>query len=71
MDRIGATVVTPQQPPPGRREPLLDLKANYIKRGIDRLPRQAGVRPWRLNQNYVKDVLMFRRGPVTDAVEFR
>jgi cation diffusion facilitator CzcD-associated flavoprotein CzcO len=71
MDRIGATVVTPQQPPPGPREPLLDLKANYIKRGIDRLPRQARVRPWRLNQNYAKDVLMFRRGPVTDAVEFR
>ena len=71
MDRIGATVVTPQPPPPGPREPLLGLQANYIKRGIDRLPRQAASSPWRLNQNYAKDVLLFRHGSVTDAVEFR
>jgi cation diffusion facilitator CzcD-associated flavoprotein CzcO len=71
MDRTGATVVTPQPPPPGPREPLLGLQANYIKRGIDRLPRQAASSPWRLNQNYAKDVLLFRHGPVTDAVEFR
>ena len=71
MDRTGATVVTPQPPPAGPREPLLNLQANYIKRGIDRLPRQGPSAPWRLNQNYAKDVLLFRHGPVTDAVEFR
>jgi monooxygenase len=71
MDRTGATVVTPQLPPPGPREPLLGLQANYVKRGIDRLPRQGPSAPWRLNQNYAKDVLLFRHGPVTDAVEFR
>jgi cation diffusion facilitator CzcD-associated flavoprotein CzcO len=71
MDRTGSTVVTPAAPPPGAREPLLNLQANYIKRGLDALPRQARTRPWRLNQNYAKDVLLFRHGPVTDAVEFR
>jgi cation diffusion facilitator CzcD-associated flavoprotein CzcO len=71
MERIGATVVTPQDPPPGPRDPLLSLQANYIKRGVDRLPRQARSGPWKLNQNYAKDVLLFRHGPVTDAVEFR
>jgi monooxygenase len=71
MDRIGATVVTPQEPPPGPRDPLLNLQANYIKRGIDRLPKQTRGGPWKLNQNYAKDVLLFRHGPVTDAVEFR
>jgi cation diffusion facilitator CzcD-associated flavoprotein CzcO len=71
MDRTGRTVVTPLPPPPGPREPLLNLQANYIKRGLDALPRQARTRPWRLNQNYAKDVLLFRHGPVTDAVEFR
>ena len=71
MDRTGSTVVTPVPPPPGAREPLLNLQANYIKRGLDALPRQARTRPWRLNQNYPRDVLLFRHGPVTDAVEFR
>jgi cation diffusion facilitator CzcD-associated flavoprotein CzcO len=70
MDRTGSTVVTPLRPPPGPREPLLNLRANYIRRGLDALPRQARTRPWRLNQNYAKDVLLFRHGPVTDAVEF-
>ena len=70
MDRTGSTVVTPVPPPPGPREPLLNLQANYIKRDLDALPRQARTRPWRLNQNYAKDVLLFRHGPVTDAVEF-
>ena len=64
-------MVTPLPPPPGPREPLLTLQANYITRGLDALPRQAGRRPWRINQNYAKDVLMFRHGRVTDAVEFR
>jgi monooxygenase len=71
MDRTGSTMITPLPSPPGPRRPLLDLQANYVKRGIDALPRQAPSRPWRLNQNYAKDVLMFRHGPVTDAVEFR
>jgi monooxygenase len=71
LDRTGATVVTPVPPPPGPREPLLTLQSGYIKRGIGAMPRQGPGRPWRLNQNYAKDVLMFRHGPVTDAVEFR
>jgi len=71
MERTGHTVVTPQSPPPGPREPLLNLRANYVKRSLDALPRQARSRPWRINQNYARDVLLFRHGPVTDAVEFR
>jgi len=70
MERTGHTVVTPQSPPPGPREPLLNLRANYVKRSLDALPRQARSRPWRINQNYARDVLLFRHGPVTDAVEF-
>jgi cation diffusion facilitator CzcD-associated flavoprotein CzcO len=71
LSRTGATVVTPVPPPPGPREPLLNLQSGYIRRGVDRLPRQGPAAPWRLNQNYARDVLLFRHGPVTDAVEFR
>ena len=70
LDRTGKTVVTPVPPPPGPREPLLTLQAGYIARGIDQLPRQGPGRPWRLNQNYARDVLLFRHGPVTDEVVF-
>jgi monooxygenase len=70
LTRTGATVVTPVPPPPGPREPLLNLESGYIRRGIDRLPRQGPRRPWRLNQNYAQDVLLFRHGPVTDDVVF-
>jgi monooxygenase len=70
MARTGTTTVTPVPPPAGPREPLLNLEAGYIKRGIDRLPRQGPARPWRLNQNYAQDVLLFRHGPVTDEVVF-
>ncbi|HST67115.1 MAG TPA: NAD(P)/FAD-dependent oxidoreductase [Mycobacteriales bacterium] len=70
LARTGARVVTPVPPPPGPREPLLNLESGYIRRGIDRLPRQGPGRPWRLNQNYAQDVLLFRHGPVTDEVEF-
>jgi cation diffusion facilitator CzcD-associated flavoprotein CzcO len=57
----------PLEPPPGvRREPFLDLQAGYVMRSIDQLPRQGERTPWRLHQNYARDILMLRRGEVED-----
>lgn len=71
LDRTGARVVVPRQPPPGPRAPQLNLRANYVRRDLDRLPKQGASGPWRLNQTYFRDVLLFRHGPVSDEVEFR
>jgi len=70
LDRTGARSVTPLRPSSGPLDPIIDLTAGYVLRDVDRLPRQGPVPPWRLHQNYARDLLMFRHGPVTDGVEF-
>ena len=53
---------------PGRRRPpaswrrCIDLKSGYVRRGVDRCPSRARRRPWRLHQNYPRDVLLMRHG---------
>ncbi|MGW6693858.1 flavin-containing monooxygenase [Rhodococcus sp. NPDC054953] len=54
--------------PAMRRLPAIDFSSGYIRRGIDRFPRQGDRAPWRLHQNYPLDVLALRYGPVTDEV---
>ncbi len=71
MDAIGATVCTPQRPDSSlATEPILDLKSGYVLRSLPSLPRQGASPPWRLHQNYFRDLRLLRRGPVDDAIEF-
>ncbi len=52
-------------------EPWVDFSSGYFQRALARLPKQGSKMPWRLNQNYVKDLMMFRYGSVADeAMEF-
>jgi monooxygenase len=67
MDERGYAYCVPVAPPAGERlEPLLDFSSGYVLRSLDTLPKQGVRRPWRLNQNYFKDVGLFRRGPLED-----
>jgi hypothetical protein len=34
------------------------------------LPKQGASQPWRLHQNYIRDIRMLRRGPIDDAMTF-
>jgi monooxygenase len=72
MDAHGYRTVTPRGPDPAApREPFLDLQSGYVLRSIDALPKQGDRTPWRLHQNYPRDILMLRRGPLEDdAIEF-
>jgi cation diffusion facilitator CzcD-associated flavoprotein CzcO len=65
MDASGYRVVTPTSPT-GPLRPLIDLQAGYIMRSLDKLPKQGTVAPWRIHQNYPRDVYLLRRGPVDD-----
>ena len=57
---------------PMESEPVLDFNSGYVLRALPTLPRQGVNKPWRLNQNYIKDLGMLRYGSITDdAMEFK
>jgi cation diffusion facilitator CzcD-associated flavoprotein CzcO len=73
LDLHGWSSVTPVDPGPVDRAqlaPLFDLQSGYVRRAASALPKQGPAAPWRLYQNYLRDRLMMRYGPVTDAVRF-
>ena len=72
MDAHGYDRVLPRALPAGEPTlPFIDLKSGYVTRAIERLPRQGTRAPWRLYQNYARDIIMLRRGSLEDeAIEF-
>ena len=47
-------------------QPFLDFQAGYVLRAIDRFPKQGRRAPWRLYQNYLRDLVLMRYGRVRD-----
>jgi monooxygenase len=71
MDARGLEIATPEPPDPSlATEPALDLKSGYVLRSLHALPRQGVSAPWKLHQNYVRDVQLLKRGPIDDAMRF-
>jgi monooxygenase len=70
MDAEGYAAVTPDAAGTTAANPFLDLASGYVKRSLAELPKQGDRAPWRLHQNYVKDVRLLRRGPIDDDVVF-
>jgi monooxygenase len=73
MDQHGYDQCTPRVNDPSiEAEPVLDFTSGYVQRSLDTLPRQGSKTPWRLHQNYVKDLSMLRYGRVNDGtMEFK
>ena len=72
MDAHGYDRCMPQRPDPSVEvEPFIDLTSGYVLRSIDKFPKQGARPPWRMFQNYPRDILMIRRGPIEDeGMEF-
>jgi monooxygenase len=72
MDEHGYRQCTPRQRDPSvKPEPFIDFNSGYVVRAIDQFPRQGSKAPWRLYQNYPRDILALRRADVEDgALEF-
>ena len=48
--------------------PWVDFSSGYFQRAAHLLPRQGTVKPWKLNQNYLSDLVAMRFGAVDDGV---
>ena len=71
MDERGARQVTPRRPPDLEPAPFMDLRSGYIRRALDRFPQQGARAPWKLRQDYLRELLSLRLGPVDDpALDF-
>ena len=72
LDAHGYASVTPVTPDvdPAELTPLIDLKSGYVLRSASELPKQGTSAPWRLHQNYLRDVGPMRHGSLTDSVRF-
>ena len=68
MDRTGARQCTPRRRDATmREEPALDFTSGYVQRGIARFPKQGERAPWRLHQNYLRDLLSLKFGTIRDG----
>jgi monooxygenase len=72
MDDVGMRQVMPRWTQPTLPErPFVDLTSSYVLRAVQDFPKQGDAAPWRLHQNYVRDILMLRHGSIEDeAIEF-
>jgi cation diffusion facilitator CzcD-associated flavoprotein CzcO len=68
MDENGYTSCTPRLNDPSiKPEPAVDFTSGYIQRALKTLPKQGSKLPWRVNQNYIKDIRLFRYGQIDDG----
>ncbi|SPM29857.1 flavin-containing monooxygenase [Mycobacterium terramassiliense] len=67
MDDNGFDTVVVEQPGSDVEErPFMEFTPGYVLRSLDELPKQGSRTPWRLNQNYVRDIQLIRRGKIAD-----
>jgi len=73
MDQHGYAQCTPRvNDPEFTAEPAIDFNSGYVLRALHTLPQQGSKTPWRVHQNYVKDLSMLRFGCVDDGtMEFK
>lgn len=69
MKRHGHRQCTPRNRDPElQAEPWIDFTSGYVQRAAARMPRQGSKAPWKLYQNYVRDLITLRFGRIDDGV---
>ena len=68
MKRTGLRQVTPRNDDPTiERQPWLDFSSGYVRRAMDRFPKQGSKAPWKLHQNYALDLMSLRYAKLEDG----
>jgi cation diffusion facilitator CzcD-associated flavoprotein CzcO len=68
MEAHGYAACVPRRRDPSiTDEPAIDFTSGYVQRALDTLPRQGSRAPWKLHQNYAKDLLTLRFGALDDG----
>lgn len=62
LERTGQDICMPAPPEPGsvQARPAIDLSSGYVQRGAGLLPRQGDRKPWRVHQNYLRDLMLLK-----------
>jgi cation diffusion facilitator CzcD-associated flavoprotein CzcO len=69
MDRKSWDICVPRLADPApERAPMLEFSSGYVRRAARSLPSQGPDAPWRVHQNYLKDLAALRFGRIADAV---
>ncbi len=72
MDRVGATIVSAHADAGIATEPFVDFSSGYFQRAAKLLPKQGLALPWKLSQNYLKDIKLLRQGKIeAEGLTFR
>jgi monooxygenase len=68
MDTHGYRQAVPEMNDPDvHEEPFLDFSAGYVLRALHKFPKQGSKAPWRLRQNYARDIKTLRHDPIDDG----
>ena len=68
MDENGYVSCVPRRDPSVGEAPWVDFSSGYIQRAINKVPKQGDRMPWKLHQNYARDLLALRFGSLKDGV---
>jgi len=71
LDRHGFDYVLARRDPTVGERPFIDFNSGYVLRALPLLPKQGARFPWRIHQNYLRDLGVMRFSRLTDpALEF-
>ena len=72
MERKGVRQVTPMSRHETAVAPFVEkFTPGYIQRAVASWPKQGSKPPWRVYQNYIRDILSLKWGPIAnEALEF-
>ena len=68
MDRHGYNKAMPRLDQSVETEAFFDFTSGYVQRAAEHVPKQGTHKPWKLYQNYIKDLFVMRYGRLNDGV---